>query len=453
MDGTDKTIDGHRNLMKITAKYSLFLFILIASSCIDKTPDADCTPVAWEFCVTKAGEGTGNDTDKVATYRTSLLSGYALSSEGTYSGYYNDKGWLYPCKTDDDGYALDKATGDRLEWTDPDWFSKTDTDSQYGLRAASNTSYSLLVTSPAVKLQPYIKTIDGSPATVYGMPITRESDWAISDPISVYAGGSYLGTYIYNVAGTDNTRTLKERRARINVKVACGAVSSVQIHSVYFKKVMTSAMYNPFSHEYEDNIILDGGKADPLECFTSNSFPANDGDKTGEGEALVVPQGEKIVLTRKDGMQENPEEWWEVFGEDDEWTKGSEDKHVLTAIRDFYILPLDYSLRDNTDYHYADIMPEVTVRIGETGKIKATIQLAAKMEPMIEYTVFIYVSSTYVSANLTVTDWNVHRHWTDDPAEDTDELEIEFGKPAILKGDISVTGWTNKEDETTVQNQ
>ena len=73
--------------------------------------------------------------------------------------------------------------------------------------------------------------------------------------------------------------------------------------------------------------------------------------------------------------------------------------------------------------------------------MKTTVRLAANFEPMKAYTVYIYVSSAYVQAFLTVSDWTIHRHWTEDPSEDTDKLEVSFGQYKEQPLGLLVADW------------
>ena len=429
---------------------ALLAAVLMAVSCSKATLSGETTEgeVPWQFSFTRSG--AASHTNTVATFRASLLHNGTgrLMADGSYSGYYTDNaadwpfpelgGWLYPCRTrDNDGMALD-TNGDPIAWDDANWFDKTDKDSRYALRGPANQSinYSLVFTSPAVRMACYLpegKT-DVPDNYHWGFPIDRKtSNWAVS-PAS--DGKPLTATYLNNQYIYTVSPTLLEHRSKLTVKVACGSVTKTDIRAVYFKNVLSSALYMPKTETYEQ-CLLDGNDGtdpdyDPLvSYFTSNTYPAGTDTQTGTGDKLFVPDGDAdIHLVRRSGQTEdfiaNGE--WADFTASDEWVKGSTDKSLLTAVRDFPILPMDYSVVDGDVYLYESIMPKLVVLSGIGGNVKTTVRLAANFEPMKAYTVYIYVSSAYVQAFLTVSDWTVHRHWTDDPAEDTDKLDVSFGQ-------------------------
>ena len=435
-------------------------------SAADEAFKAD-TP--WQFSFTRSGETTHTNT--VATFRASLLHNGTgrLMADGSYSGYYTDTaadwpfpgmGWLYPCRTYDapgadpqDGMALD-SDGNPVAWDDPNWFDKTDKDSKYALRGPymnqnQNINYSLVFTSPAVRMACYLpegKT-DVPDNYHWGFPIDRNtSTWAVS-PAS--DGKPLTATYLNNQYIYTVSPTLLEHRSKLTVKVACGSVTKTDIHAVYFENILSSALYMPKTETYEQ-CLLDGDDGtdpdyDPLvSYYTSNTYPAGTDTQAGAGDKLMVPSGESdIHLVRRPGQTEdfiaNGE--WADFTDADEWEKGSTDKSLLTAVRDFPILPMDYSVVDGDVYKYESIMPKLVILTGIDGNVKTTVRLAANFEPMKAYTVYIYVSSAYVQAFLTVSDWTIHRHWTEDPSEDTDKLEVSFGQYKEQPLGLLVTDW------------
>ena len=428
----------------------------------------------WQFSFTRSGETTHTNT--VATFRASLLHNGTgrLMADGSYSGYYTDTaadwpfpelGWLYPCRTYDapgadpqDGMALDRA-GNLIAWDDPNWFENTDNDSKYALRGPytnQSINYSLVFTSPAVRMACYLpegKT-DVPDNYRWGFPIDRKtSTWAVSPASN---GMPLTATYLNNQYIYKVDPTLLEHRSKLTVKVACGSVSKTDIRAVYFKNVLSSAYYMPMAGRVPnmdtyEQYLLDGNDGtdpayDPLvSYYTVNNYPAAVGGHAGtEGDKLVVPDGESdIHLVRRPGQTEdfiaNGE--WANFTDADEWEKGSTDKSLLTAVRDFPILPMDYSVVDGDVYKYEAIMPKLVILTGIDGNVKTTVRLAANFEPMKAYTVYIYVSSAYVQAFLTVSDWTIHRHWTEDPSEDTDKLEVSFGQYKEQPLGLLVTDW------------
>lgn len=439
------------------------------------TPAVDDDPVLdtpWQFALTRSGES--GHTDAVATYRASLLhNGTArLMSDGSYSGYYTDnaagwpypgKGWLYPCRTfdapgddPDDGMALDPS-GQKIPWDASDWFDRTDKDSRHGLRGPVPPSgqtyyYSLVFTSPAVRMEHFVpEGKEDIPANYrYGFPITRASAWAVSPAIEgLSLNATYLNSqYIYPV-----TPTLKEQRSKLTVKIACGALQEANIHQVYFDNVISSAYYMPKSVTYEE-WRFDGDDGtdpdyDPLASYyTTNSYPAASGASAGTGDKFVTPAGEPHVhLVRKPGQSVDfiSDDTWSTFTAADEWVKGDDTKYLLTALHDFPLLSMNYGEMDGDVYRYDPYIPKVVIWSGAAGDVRTTIRLPFNFEPMKAYTLFLYVSNVYVHAVLTVSDWTVHRHWTDVDAEDTDVLDVVLGTFTAVKG----TG-LDKDDWTLV---
>lgn len=434
--------------MTLSRYISIILILLAAVSCNKENSalheDDDCN---WGFVMTKSGEAINTK----ATFRTSLLntSTGALTSDGSYSGYYNHKNWLTPCRTDDDGNALD-SKGNKIQWDDKQWYEKTDKATKYGLRGP-NGGHTLIITSPAIRMKKY--KLSGQSTIKWGYPIDRKtSKWAISAPIENL---TLSGAYLYNGSVTREFNAgnipILEHRAMVTVKVACGSISSAKIHSVYFQNIISSANYNPKSQTY-DNVVIDGGKENPLDVYyTQNSYPTGENTHTGEGEKLIVPDGKTINLTRIENLPADISQAWSMVDGATEWDSSTNTGEVLTAIRDFPILPLDYSVRNGETYLWEDIMPQIIVRSGESGDIKATITLAANIEPMKKYNIYVYISNAFVSVNLTVADWNTHRHWTDDPDQDKDELEVVFGTYAKIDGsNITIGKWREVENSETI---
>ena len=431
---------------------ALLAAAMILASCT-KTQSSDPSmdgEMPWQFSFTRSGETT--HTDAVATFRASLLHYWTgrLMADGSYSGYYTDNavdwpfpdmGWLYPCRTrDNDGMALD-TDGNPIAWDDANWFDKTDKDSKYALRGHylpnnESINYSLVFTSPAVRMACYLpEGKENIPENYHwGFPIDRKtSTWAVS-PAS--EGMPLTATYLNNQYVYTVSPTLLEHRSKVTVKVACGSVTKTDIHAVYFENTLSSALYMPKTETYEQCLVDGNDGTDPdydplVSYYTSNTYPSGAETQTGAGDKLFIPDGESdIHLVRRSGQTEdfiaNGE--WADFTASDEWVKGSSDKSLLTAIRDFPILPMDYSVIDGDVYLYESIMPKLVVLTGIGGNVKTTVRLACNFEPMKAYTVYIYVSSAYVQAFLTVSDWTVHRHWTDFSAEDTDKLDVSFGQ-------------------------
>lgn len=448
---------------------SLLLAVSCAKSGIPSSEEfTGDTP--WQFALTRSGESV--HTDAVATYRASLLHNGTgrLMSDGSYSGYYTDnapgwpypgKGWLYPCRTfdapgddPDDGLALD-SSGNKIPWDDATWFDRTDKDSQYALRGpvpptGQTYYYSLVFTSPAVRMEHFVpEGEEDIPANYrYGFPLTRNSAWAVSPAIKdLSLNATYLNNqYIYPV-----TPTLMEQRSKLTVKIACGALREANIHQVYFDNVISSAYYMPMTGTYEE-WKFDGDDGtdpsyDPLSgYYTTNAYPTASGAPAGAGDKFVTPAGEPHVhLVRKAGQSPDfiTDGTWSTFTAEDEWVKGNDSKYLLTALRDFPILSMNYGEMVGDTYRYEPYIPKVVIWSGAAGDIKTTIRLPFHFEPMKAYTLFLYVSNVYVHAVLTVADWTIHRHWTDDASEDTEVVDVVLGTFAAVKGTgLNTDDWT-----------
>lgn len=385
-----------------------FAALLLAACKQDPVPGGDPVERPWHFrLATRSGE---TPPDQVATFRASMLHNGtgALMSDGSYSGYYKTNGWLYPCRTDADGNALDE-TGAAIPWDAAGWFDQTDKDGRYALRAPANQGYTLVLSSPALRMDKYLPEgkDDVAGNYVWGFPLERENHVAISEAIEDrnfqydYLSESPSATdycYIFPV-----TNPLLERRATITVKVACGALSEADLHAVHFQNIMSSGYWVPKAHTY-GNIVMDGGSAAPLDdYYTENTYPTlGDPSLTIAGNKLVVPDtADDIHLVRRTDTSV-------AFSDADEWIKATNTGKVVTAIREFSLLPLNYALLDGDQYRYEELMPRIIVYAGERGNLRSTVTLAANVEPMKHYTVYIYLSSAAVKAVLTVADWDAY---------------------------------------------
>lgn len=425
--------------MKKALSYLLVSFSILAS-CTKEAKDVEnAVEVPWEICATKAG------VVEKATYRACLFSADGkLSSEGTYCGYQNPKGWLYPCGTNDNGDALD-SDGNPVSWEDAQWSEKIDKDSKYALKAKSdNNVYSLVLLSPALKNN---QTEDN----VSYLPIDRreEPGWKASKAVNVRTTGVTVdGSYVYDLS----SNILYEQRSKVTVKIACGKADYTEIVSVYFKDVISSAKYLPLTSEYRD-AVLDGGSETPLaDYYTTNSYPSEDGNSAGEGEKFVSPEATSVKLVHKAGIGTDEKQWWTKFSDEDEWKRGTDDGRgsMLTAIKDFYILPLEYSKEEGGELYYKDMVPEIVVT--EKSKIdgkdkKITLQLAVNVEPMKNYTIYLFVSNIDVQVTLVIENWKL---WDDGLIEK--ELEVMFGHGVANDGKLCILDCPEVDISTTISN-
>jgi len=423
----------------------------------------------WRIALTK----TGSHTNHVATYRANLLN-YGtgrLMSDGAYSGYYKADGWLYPCRVDDaTGKAIDKTDGTSLlEFNAADWFNKTDTNSVYGLRApslisgwpyvpysSSSLNYTMVLASPAVRMQSYLPDGETDIEANYhwGVPLDRKKAIYVSDPTPETP---ITATYYNNEYTYSFSPILIDQRSKLTIKIACGALSEIDINAVYFSNVMSTALYMPqinympLVYETFEHFVFDGddGSAgyDPLvSYYTANTYPASAGQPAGAGDKFVVPAADTDVhLVRRIGQTPafiaNDE--WDQFVATDEWVKGNNTKYFFTPIKDFPVFAMDYSEMLGSEYKYKQQMPKVIIRSGDKGNIRTTVRLPYNFEPMREYTLWLWMSSVYVQAVLTVAPWDIYRHWTEDASEDTDVLDVTFGGYKTVTGSITVWPWEN----------
>ena len=430
----------------LTYALSATLAAFAVSSCAKVDPRTEVIPGEDEVtdegtaCVmfTRAGASAGADTRE--TYRmSSMYNGedeITLLSDGAYCGYTNpDKGWLYPCKVDDAGNALDAADA-IIPGDASDWFDRTVNDTRYGLRVRplkQEVYTSLVVCSPARRMQKYDK--DGNELE-YGVTVPAEKkpvkwgyfldnesgeDFYISDAVRdiKFTYSMLDGQYIYDVP-----LELKDKRARINVVVACGALAEANLYAVNFKNVMTQVWYQPRDMVY-DFPVMDRGEIDPYLAYTRNSYPVS-GTQTGEGNMLRVPESDPdIHLTQRPGRT----------GDFTEWDKTSNTGTAVTAIHSFPVFSLDYGKMDGDRYVYEALIPKIEVWYGTRGSVKSTVRLTANVEPMKEYTVIVYLSTAFVSAELYVSDWT---------QAFASPLDVRFGECVSLPVDTEnlISPWT-----------
>lgn len=389
---------------------------------------------AWEFFMTKGGSLQS----ETKTIRASLLSSLVdtLVADGSYCGYEKEvrEGltWFYPCRVDDEsGEALD-SEGNPVDWSLPDCFDRIDKDSEHALRAPANSRYSLVLSSPAVRMKRLVFEGPEEDKKIirYGFKVDRNKELFTSD---VMRDLDVLATwiedrYVFSLSGQTPASapdtTFYDRRSKITVKVACGKLTSADVHSVHFENVMSSAYYIPTSKSYELP-VMDGGFEDPMGYYTVNTYPTLDSGDKIIGDKLVVPDGEPDIHLEKS------------LDMSCEWDKETNLGRVVTAIADFPVLSLDYSALVDDHYKYDGLIPEIIVHSGRDSLIRSTVSLPVNFEPMKSYTVIIYISTAYVFAELYVTDW------VDGPTND-----VTFGEAIKLDGEsILITDWNDNGEQ------
>lgn len=370
----------------------------------------------WRFYTTKSSIPQ----DDNFTFRASLLSNdnAILLSDGSYCGYNkvlnSDLYWFYACRVDDQtGAALD-ISGNEVEASASDWFDRVDKDTKYALRAAPYKGYTMVLSSPAVRMKSF--NPDGAEdAKHWGFHVKNNEELYISEPIEnldITANWIDGIHYVYPLSDA----TLYDRRSLVTVKVALGALSSTIIKSVFCRNVMTSAYFLPKSKTYE-NYVMDGGCDDPLDYYKENTYYSlGTSGEAIKGNMLMVPQGESICLEKSSG--------------ENEWNVETQKGNSVTAIVDLPIFSLDYSTQDHDKYRFDELIPEIVVLSGDDGSIRSTIRIPANIEPMKSYTVMIYLSTAYAEAELYLTDWD-HEASPD----------IDFGKVVLPTATVSVAPW------------
>lgn len=413
----------------------------IAVSCNDdRRPDTHGPVEIDDDCVyfTKSGIIAAKDT--AATFRFCNVfpdkNWSILLSDGAYCGYVSDKGWYYPCKVDDAGNALD-ASGQIIPFDAPDWFERTENSSKYGLRMRTYGSYSeynLIMCSPALRMVHY-HLPDDPPSSNYhwAFVLNNEDEVYINDPyqVSSFTCTSINGNYVYDLPAK---MVLKDRRAKVTVKVACGKLSHALLNGVHFKNVMTQVHYVPTSQTY-DLPVMDHGESNPWAAYTANSYPADGQDMTGSGNMLKVPDGDDDIALTKRSSTDEP------FVE---WNHGTNSGTAVTAIKSFPVYALDYSELSGDRLLYDDIVPEIVVYSGSEGRLKSTVRLIADLEPMKNYLVVVYLSTAVVSAELYISEWNTDPGTTDIVFGDCVHLPVESGW---------ITDWESTdipEDQSTI---
>lgn len=389
---------------------------------------------AWEFFMTK---GTSLQSG-TKTIRASLLSSLVdtLVSDGSYCGYEKDVSdglkWYYPCRVDDESGAALDPEGNPVEWSLPGCFDRIDKDSKYALRAAAEDRYSLVFSTPAVRMKRLvIENLESNKKTIkYGFRLDRKKEIYISDVMrGLNVAATWVdGKYVFPLSGptlaSASDTIFYDRRSKITVKVACGKLTSADVHSVHFENVMSSAYYIPTSKSYELP-VMDGGFEDPLDYYTVNTYPTLDSGDKIVGDKLVVPDGEPDIHLEKS------------LDMSCEWDKETNLGRVVTAIADFPILSLNYSALVDDHYKYEGLIPEIIVHSGRDSLIRSTVSLPVNFEPMKSYTVIIYISTAYVFAELYVAEW------IDGPTQD-----VTFGEAIKLDGEsILITDWNDNGEQ------
>lgn len=362
-------------------------------SCNPLSADIATDTTAEQYLFFTKGTGTPH-VNSNRTYRVNEFyngdSGELLA-DGAYCDYMNEeRGWLYPCKVDDDGNALD-ADDAIIPYDAPDWFSRTVNDTKYALRMhlLNQEKYAtIVVCSPARRMA---AINPNAKPKVWAYKLDIDEEFYTSYPVAdlEFMPGIIAGQYIYS-----DPIVLHDPRSRINVVIKCGTLDIANLHAVHFRNVMTSAWYKPKEMVYLEPVTDRGMTDSPFEAYTQNCYPESSGT-TVPGNVLLVPEDkDDICLIKESGIAE--------------WNSADNEGRCITAIQQFHIFSQEYGKIDPVTgkYVYESQIPEIVVYSGMGGHMKSTVRLAANMEPMKEYTVIISLSTASVTASLVPAAWN-----------------------------------------------
>lgn len=359
-------------------------FLFLSVSCGQKgldIPKESC-PVLVSFD-TKAGE-------EERTYRVGLfdVASNGMYAMGTYcskSFVYSTYSWLLPCLVNNDGAPL-KSDGITLAAN----LTEAATGGAYGLRYGTTGTYNIAVSSPAKAF-----SVDESVSSRKYYPWTPSTELYLSGPSLVTLAGTWLnGEYVYTASSKEEL-ALKDRRARIYVQIECGAQADAYIQSVKILNAVNSARW----------YVPNGFSATPEHYTTASPIALSD--------ALGTPlAGNPLHLVRANS---------------DVWKSTTE----------LFIPAIDYS---NGDV-YTDMRPRIEVLLGTDldHPARAVVSISENVEPMMNYTYYLYVSKSNVIISLTSSSW--------DSVPDPDVLNTTTESPCFIR-EISIDGWTANSGDT-----
>ena len=236
----------------------------------------------------------------------------------------------------------------------------------YGLRANQSDCY-IIAAMPA-------KAFSNDGGNYYYNWMHNEALY-VSEKRNVYNRGTYLDNmYIYN---SSEKIVLKDRRARINVHIECGQLEEAHIQRVTLSNRVYSARWS----------LLNG--------FSSSNY---DTDNVN----LYDCGGTPAHLVKDDG-------------------------DVLETDENVFLPSIDFS-----DVAFSAMRPRLDIRLGtDTSHPSiARVTLAKKIEPMKDYTFYIYVSKSYVQIALSSSDW-----------DDGGSFSTNHSESPRLMGTVSLDGW------------
>lgn len=301
------------------------------------------------------------------TYRTVLFSYNDLSEYygSKYTGSYRNrdvKDWMTPCQ-------VNATTGE--------WIADG---SEYGLRASKSGTYKLCIVTPAV--QPNWFTVGlGGNYSKWGYHLQRTGDGLkISSPVSVNVAGNHINRkWVYEASANE----MKERRAKVTVKLECGEdLAVVHVNKLMFKNIYSDAYYD-FASDSLHNLTLDA-----------------------VGEILHDSGDPAIEL---------------LHGEP-----------ATTVCTDFYLFALDYDRIDD-EFHFLYDVPQLEVTMG-SGIV--LVPLHYELAPQHSYTYSLTINSAFIKMSITALPWNESSGDQDETvgATITDTFTFDAGTWNIVDG-------------------
>lgn len=320
----------------------LLLPILAAFSC-EQLPPSESLVKEKEAVSFVLSTKTPTD---ATTFRVVLINtaNQNVLGNGTYCNELITPGvkgtWISPCNVNDAGEPVD-VDGNAV--TD---LADADKNSIYGLRyGRSLNEASLAIASPAVKLK--------QQGSRYYYDWNAETPFYLSDVcLSSFEGSWFDGQYVYDVSGAESLK-LKDRRARLSIRVQCGIQEKADLQFVEMSYVNKTRWYLPA--EFSTN-------ADHYTMKTQTLFEASD--------------DEEIIHLKKEDASS-----WLSEG--------------------IYLPAVDYSLE-----RYLNMQPVILVELGDrlAKPTPIKINLSQTLEPMVSYILTLNVSKNLVDFELLATD-------------------------------------------------
>jgi len=360
----------------MTKRIMLLVMLLAAASCNKPEPESSSSDSSALLNLETKALGPGDHTYRVAISQPEtnylLAQGSYCSKTIDHTSTLGEDGiWLSPCKVNSAGVPL------KADNTEAGSFDEAATSGVYGLRYDKNVYCYLTVASPARSL-----SSDGQLRYYSWLP--NQELYVSGSQLTVWYG-TWLGSqYVYK-AKDNPSLALKDRRARLKVRIECGQLTEAYIQKVSIINRVKSACY----------YVPQGFSADPAHYITETV------------DLYDCGSGAPMHLVREDS---------------DFWLSSTE----------LMIPSLDYS-----DMDYAGMRPAIQVLMGDDTDhpAQAVVFITENVDPMKNYTYTLYVSKSYAIVTLTTSDW-----------EDGGTHSTTTSEPVTTLGTITVDGWTPTTD-------